>query len=158
MGLIKDNIIPFFFDSSVTEDVYLNLLMRGVWPAIRALMGDEIVLVYFKQDGASAHYSKVARRWLDHTFKERWIGRARPTPWPARSSDLSPLDFWLWGYLRDQVYGQQLELRMAIQNAIQAIKSSGKFKDFSWAFIIKVTMYGVYLLYVHAYCKYHVML
>ena len=73
VGLIKDNIIgPFFFDSSVTGDVYL----RSVWPALRALMGDEINLVYFQQDGASAYYSKVARRWLDHTFKERWIGRA----------------------------------------------------------------------------------
>ena len=126
VGLIKDNIIgPFFFDSSVTGDVYVNLLKRSVWPALRALMGDEIDLVYFQQDGASAHYSKVARRWLDHTFKERWIGRAGPIPWPARSPDLSPLDFWLWGYLRDQVYGQQLntltELRMAIENAIQAI-------------------------------------
>ena len=126
VGLIKDNIIgPFFFDSSVTGNVYLNLLRRSVWPALRALMGDEIDLVYFKQDGASAHYSKVARRWLDHTFKERRMGRAGPIPWPARSPDLSPLDFWLWGYLRDQVYGQQLdtlrELRMAIQNAIQAI-------------------------------------
>ena len=68
---------------------------------------------------------KVARRWLDHTFKARWMGRAGPIPWPARSPDLSPLDFWLWGYLRDQVYRQQLdtlrELRMAIENAIQAI-------------------------------------
>ena len=73
VGLIKDNIIvPFFFDSSVTGDVYLNLLKRSVWPALRALMGDETdLIVYFQQDGASAHYSKVARRWLDHTFKER---------------------------------------------------------------------------------------
>ena len=31
IGLIKDNIIgPFFFDSSVTGDVYLNLLKRSV--------------------------------------------------------------------------------------------------------------------------------
>eukprot|EP00731_Ephydatia_muelleri_P011941 Em0006g835a len=73
VGLIKDNIIvPFFFDSSVTGDAYLNLLKRSVWPALRALMGDETdLIVYFQQDGASAHYSKVARRWLDHTFKER---------------------------------------------------------------------------------------
>ena len=64
VALIKDNIIgPFFFDSLVTGDVYLNLLKRSVWPALRALMGDEIDLAYFQQDGASARYSKVARRW-----------------------------------------------------------------------------------------------
>ena len=93
VGLIKDNIIgPFFFDSSVTGNVYLNLLKRSVWPALRALMGDAIDLVYFQQDGASAHYSKVVRRWLDHTFKERWMGRAGPIPWPARSPDI-----WTFG-------------------------------------------------------------
>ena len=122
VGLIKDNIIgPFMFDSSVTGDVYLNLLKRSLWPALRALMGDEIDPVNFQQDGASAHYSKVAWRWLDHTYKERWIGRAGPIPWPARSPDLSSLDFWLWGYLSDTTYGQQLtELSMVIENAIQA--------------------------------------
>ncbi|KAL5499963.1 hypothetical protein EMCRGX_G011440 [Ephydatia muelleri] len=62
----------FSSQCSVTGDVYLNLLKRSVWPALRALMGDETdLIVYFQQDGASAHYSKVARRWLDHTFKER---------------------------------------------------------------------------------------
>ena len=24
--------------------------------------------------------------------------------WPARSCDLTPLDFFLWGYLKDKVY------------------------------------------------------
>eukprot|EP00731_Ephydatia_muelleri_P032455 Em0023g962a len=73
VGLIKDNIIgPFMFDSSVTGDVYLNLLKRSLWPALRALMGDEIDPVNFQQDGASAHYSKVARRWLDLLRKMDW--------------------------------------------------------------------------------------
>ena len=27
-----------------------------------------------------------------------------PVPWPARSPDLTPLDFFLWGKLKDTVY------------------------------------------------------
>ena len=51
-------------------------------------MGDEVDLVYFQQDGASAHHSNVAREWLDQ-FKDRWIGRAGPTPRPAESTPIT---------------------------------------------------------------------
>ena len=28
----------------------------------------------------------------------------KPVPWPARSPDLTPLDFFMWGYLKNSVY------------------------------------------------------
>jgi len=40
---------------------------------------------------------------LDATFPNRWIGRDSLTPWPPRSSDITPLDFFLWGYVKDKV-------------------------------------------------------
>jgi hypothetical protein len=36
---------------------------------------------------------------LDVTFPKRWIGRDGPTPWPPRSPDITPLDFF-----KDKVY------------------------------------------------------
>ena len=44
------------------------------------------------------------RSWLDRKFPDRWIGRRGPIEWPARSPDLSPPDFFLWGYLKNIVY------------------------------------------------------
>ena len=32
------------------------------------------------------------------------IGRGEPIPWPPRSPDLNPLDFYLWGHLKALVY------------------------------------------------------
>jgi hypothetical protein len=29
-----------------------------------------------------------------------------PVEWPARSPDLTPINFFLWGYKKDQVYGR----------------------------------------------------
>ena len=93
IGLIKDHIIgPFFFNWSITGDSYRNLLQTQVLPTIRTAIDNEEGFVIFQQDGASAHYSKKVRDWLD-----RWMGRAGPIPWPARSLDLTPLEFWLWG-------------------------------------------------------------
>jgi len=41
---------------------------------------------------------------MDATFPNRWIGRDGPTPWPPRSPDITPLDFFLWGYVKDKVF------------------------------------------------------
>jgi len=41
---------------------------------------------------------------LDATFPNRWIGRDGPTPWPPRSPDITPLDFFSRGYVKDKVF------------------------------------------------------
>jgi len=41
---------------------------------------------------------------LDATFPNRWIGIDGPTPWPPRSPDITPLDFFLWRYVKDKVF------------------------------------------------------
>ncbi len=61
----------------------------------------------FQQDGAPAHYSLQVRGWLDQKFPNRWIGRRGPIEWPACSPDLSPCDFFLWGYLKNVVYRER---------------------------------------------------
>jgi len=40
------------------------------------------------------------------TSPNRWIGRDGLTPWPPRSPDIPPppLDFFLWGYVKDKVF------------------------------------------------------
>jgi len=41
---------------------------------------------------------------LDATFPNRWTGIDGPTPWSPRSPDITPLDFFLWGYVKDKVF------------------------------------------------------
>ncbi|KAL4130992.1 hypothetical protein QTP88_008352 [Uroleucon formosanum] len=60
--------------------------------------------MFFQQDGAPAHNAIIVRRHLDQIFPNRWIGTFDVIPWPARSPDLTPLDFFLWGYLKTVVY------------------------------------------------------
>ena len=56
------------------------------------------------------------------------MGRGGPMPWPALSPGLSPLDFWLWSYLKNKVYANAVttldELRQAITDEIQAIPAT----------------------------------
>lgn len=60
--------------------------------------------MYFQQDGAPAHNSNMVRDHLNRVFPTRWIGTNGPIRWPARSLDLSPLDYFLCGNLKSVVY------------------------------------------------------
>ncbi|KAF2888020.1 hypothetical protein ILUMI_18153 [Ignelater luminosus] len=50
-----------------------------------------------------------------------WIGRGGPTSWPPRSPDLTPLDYCLWRWFKDEVYKVKVDTRDAL---IQRIKNT----------------------------------
>jgi hypothetical protein len=58
-------------------------------------------------------------------WEKIWVGRYGPIPWPPRSPDITPLDFFLWGYVKDSVYktpGTSLdELKLRIVAAIETV-------------------------------------
>ncbi|KAJ4445251.1 hypothetical protein ANN_07052 [Periplaneta americana] len=51
--------------------------------------------MWFMHNGTPAHSFRNEREHLTLTFQDRWIDWGGPTAWPARSSYLNPLDFWL---------------------------------------------------------------
>ena len=50
---------------------------------------------------------------------DRWIGRRGPHEWPARSPDLTPCDFYLWGRLKDIVYSERSTTRDELRERIR---------------------------------------
>ena len=58
----------------------------------------------FQQDGAPPHWGLKVCQFLNETFPDRWIGRDGPIPLPPRFPDITPLNFFLWGYVKDIVY------------------------------------------------------
>ena len=114
---------PFFIRDTMDAARYLAMLEEDVWPVLSRWRNvDRLV---FMQDGAPAHYSRVVRNWLDRHFHQRWLGRAGPNEWPARSPDLTPCDFFLWGYVKEEVYKRQAqnidELEAYIREVIENI-------------------------------------
>lgn len=94
---------PFFFmEPTVTHNNYLDMLVNYVIPILEDL--DIVQNGYFMQDGAPPHWAFVVRDYLTEVFHMRWIGRGGPLPWPARSPDLTPCDFAVWGIVKDHVY------------------------------------------------------
>ncbi|GBN02103.1 hypothetical protein AVEN_9672-1 [Araneus ventricosus] len=74
--------------------------------------------VWFQHDGAPAHKSSSVKQYLMEEFGEQIIGYRGFQEWPPRSLDLTPMDFFLWGYLRQQVYATPLPTLQDLQRRI----------------------------------------
>ncbi|KZC05884.1 hypothetical protein WN55_06673 [Dufourea novaeangliae] len=64
--------------------------------------------IWYQHDGCPAHYAHVARQVLDRQLPNRWIGRGGEFLWPPRSPNLTPLNYFLWGTLKDMVYREPI--------------------------------------------------
>ncbi|KAJ3662408.1 hypothetical protein Zmor_006758 [Zophobas morio] len=103
-----------WFQNTFHDDGLLDLTFFSdeAWqqilePFIQQLDDEELQLGYFQQDGATAHTARVQRAF------------------PPRSPDLTPLDFSIFGYLKDKVFQRQMnnlaELQHEIEQWVQSI-------------------------------------
>lgn len=114
---------PFFFaESTVTATTYLDMLEHYAVPQIKHLQREHL---FFQQDGAPPHWGLEVREFLDQEFPNRWIGRDGPIAWPPRSPDLTPLDFFFWGYVKDCVFNTPVRdlnhLKQKIHEAVDSV-------------------------------------
>ena len=63
----------------------------------------------FQQDGATCHTATESISLLKDKFNNRIISLRTDVNWPRRSCDLTPLDFFLCGFLKSKVYADNLQ-------------------------------------------------
>ncbi|GFS93308.1 uncharacterized protein TNCV_2697671 [Trichonephila clavipes] len=74
---------------------------------IPELNNHDVQELWFQQDGATCHTARATIDLLKDTLGDRLISRFGPVNWPPRSCDLTPLDYFLWGYVKSLVYGDK---------------------------------------------------
>ncbi|PSN39385.1 hypothetical protein C0J52_26129, partial [Blattella germanica] len=94
LGMHKNGVIGplFFLEPTVTGLTYLDMLQNFAIPLFPPGLT-------FQQDGAPPHIHRNVKTFLDVTFQRNWIGRGGPIAWSLRSPDLTPLDFFAWGFI-----------------------------------------------------------
>jgi hypothetical protein len=77
----------------------------------------------FEQDGAPPQFHRNVTMFLDEKFPGRWVGRGGPTAWLPRSPDLTPLDFFVLGFIMDVMYSRKVrDLADLKQRIIEAVE------------------------------------
>ncbi|GFU76351.1 uncharacterized protein TNCV_285511 [Trichonephila clavipes] len=75
----------------------------------------------FQQDGATCHTARATIDLLKDTFGDRLISRFGPVNWPPRSFDLTPLDYFLWGYVKSLVYADKPQTLDHLEDNIRRV-------------------------------------
>jgi len=107
-GIIGKHVVgPHIFEENVNGIRYANFIENDLPPLLENILLQLRLNMFFQQDGCPAHTSRVARERLNEMFPDKWIGKYGPHHWPPRSPDLSVLDYYLWGRLKDLVYRER---------------------------------------------------
>ena len=92
-----------------------------------ALSEDCVSDFWFQQDGAPPHTTHDNLSLLNQYWGSRVIARNYPKTfgcglaWPPHSPDLSPVDFYLWGFVKDKVYKEPPKDLDQLQSAIKKV-------------------------------------
>ena len=97
-------------------------------PFFEELHDDELQQGYFQQDGATSHCTQHTLNLLHEYYDDRVISRNTGIPYPPRSCDLTPCDFFLWPHLKNSIFSTPVndldELRQRVTNKIQEINNN----------------------------------
>ena len=87
---------------------------------------EDIGNICFQQKGATCHTAEAILDVMRPVFEDRIISRRADVVWLPRSCDLIPLDYYLWGAVKDKCYAKKPEiidaLKDNIREAIDAIQ------------------------------------
>ncbi|GFS94708.1 uncharacterized protein TNCV_4456221 [Trichonephila clavipes] len=89
---------------TVNGDRYRAMITNFFLPELN---NHNVQELWFQQDGATCHTARTTIDLLKDTFGDRPISRFGPVNWPPRSCDLTPLDYFLWGYVKSLVYADK---------------------------------------------------
>lgn len=125
--LTKKDILHNFSTSTVTEEAYIQDFISSL---VNSFDYKDLNNICFQQDGAKAHTSANTMSCFKNIFWDRLIST---NPWPAKNSDLTPLDYNFWGMLKNKIYVNNpqttSESKFTILNEI-ALISEMSFKMF----------------------------
>lgn len=133
IGLIGNHLVGPYLDLPMSLDGvhYLRFLRDDLPDLLEDLPLDLRERIIFQADGAPPHFSRDVRGYIDNTFVT-WIGRGGTVPWPPRSPDLTPIDYYVWGVLKAEVYRTPVhsaeEVRQRIVRAVNHLREEVNLK------------------------------
>ncbi|GFU26057.1 uncharacterized protein TNCV_5105291 [Trichonephila clavipes] len=103
---------------TVNGDRYRAMITNFFIPELN---NHDVQELWFQQDGATCYTAHATIDLLKDTFGDRLISRFGPVNWPPRSCDLTPLDYFLWGYVKSLVYADKPQTLGHLEDSIRRV-------------------------------------
>ncbi|GFY03788.1 uncharacterized protein TNCV_430371 [Trichonephila clavipes] len=88
---------------------------------IPELNSHDVQELCFEHNGATYDTARATIDLLEDMFGDRLISLFGPVNWPPRSCDLTPLDHFLWGYVKSLVYADKPQTRDHLEDNIRRV-------------------------------------
>ena len=102
---------------TINKERYL-VVLNTFYKDLKSLYPGYLPKIWFQQDRATPHNANISKEWLTEHFGRRIISSKFPIEWAPHSPDLSPPNFFLWGYLKDRVYQEKPRNLTDLKNKI----------------------------------------
>ncbi|GFU93603.1 putative transposable element [Trichonephila clavipes] len=106
---------------TVNGDRYRTMITNFFIPELN---NHDVQELWFQQDGATCHTARAIIDLLKDTFSDRLISRFGPVNWPPRSCDLTPLDYFLGGYIKSLVYADKPQTLDHLEDNIRRVMAN----------------------------------
>lgn len=89
-------------DTTILAEIFVTTFFGTNW--MICMYADDM---WFQQDGDTCYTPSTTMDILHERFEGMVISRRGDVNWPPGSCNLTPLDFFLWGLLKMQVYANE---------------------------------------------------
>ncbi|GFY33425.1 putative DD41D transposase [Trichonephila clavipes] len=103
---------------TVNGDQYRAMIINFFIPELN---NHDVQELWFQQDGATCHTARATIDLLKDAFGDRLISRFEPVNWPPRSCDLTPLDYFLCGYVKSLFYAYKPQTLDHLEHNIRRV-------------------------------------
>ncbi|GFV96068.1 putative DD41D transposase [Trichonephila clavipes] len=103
---------------TVNGDRYRAMITNFFIPELN---NHDVQELWFQQDGATCHTARATINLLKDAFGDHLISRFEPVNWPPRSCDLTPLDYFLWSYVKSLVYADKPQMLDHLEDNIRRV-------------------------------------
>ena len=120
--LVQRHNWAIFFENEQVEAVKVNA--DRYWAMLneilfRKIEEEYIGNIWLQQDGATCHTAEATLDVLCPLFEDHIISRRADVIWLTRCCDLTPLDYYLWGAVKDKYYADKPETIYALKENIR---------------------------------------
>ncbi|GFX00397.1 cGMP-dependent protein kinase, isozyme 1 [Trichonephila clavipes] len=117
-------LVEYFFKNDEGHNVIVNgdrykAMITNFF--IPELNNHDVQELWLQQDGATCHTARATIDLLKDTLGDRLISRFGPVNWPPRSCDLTPLDYFLWDYVKSLVYADKPQTLDHLEDNIRRV-------------------------------------
>ncbi|GFW71167.1 uncharacterized protein TNCV_535851 [Trichonephila clavipes] len=103
---------------TVNGDRYRAMITNFFLPELN---NHDVQELWFQQNGTTCHTARAIIDLLKDTFGDRLISCFGPVNQPPKSCDLTPLDYFLWGYVKSLVYADKPQTLDHLEDNIRRV-------------------------------------